>query len=61
MGFVYLGVCVIGPFTCRVADYDEPRDEVKRFKIVGESYVHELMHGEATGIEGFTLKEIEIL
>ncbi|KAK0618886.1 heterokaryon incompatibility protein-domain-containing protein [Immersiella caudata] len=50
-----------GPFVCRVAEADEPQDGVERFEIVGESYVHGLMHGEATRMGGFALKEVEIL
>ncbi|KAK5651607.1 hypothetical protein OQA88_11880 [Cercophora sp. LCS_1] len=57
-------VCVFrgagGPFVC-MQDPVEGEEETPRFHIVGESYVHGLMHGEAIGLDGVVMKEIEIV
>jgi hypothetical protein len=68
-------VCIMpgagGPFVFR--QYDGPdvvelrdgegkwKDGIERLQVIGESYVHGIMHGEATKAEGFELKEVEIL
>jgi hypothetical protein len=69
-------VCVLpgaaGPFLFRgdedggvkSPDDDEAEDDggvVKKLRLVGESYVHGIMRGEALGTKGFALKEVEIV
>ncbi|KAK4446661.1 heterokaryon incompatibility protein 6 [Podospora aff. communis PSN243] len=58
-------VCVFrgasGPFVCRPAEDEGVQDGVGGFEVVGESYVHGIMHGEAARMDGFALKELEIL
>ncbi|KAK4034957.1 heterokaryon incompatibility protein-domain-containing protein [Parachaetomium inaequale] len=39
----------------------DDRSTVKRLRLIGESYVHGIMNGEAVGLEGFGLEEIEIV
>ena len=42
-------------------DGDEEEDQIRRFRLIGESYVHGIMHGEALPTEDFKLEEIEII
>jgi hypothetical protein len=39
----------------------EEEDQTKRFRLIGESYVHGIMHGEALATGDFRLEEIEII
>jgi hypothetical protein len=60
-------VCILpgaaGPFVLR--EFGNSRGEggggAKRLRLVGESYVHGIMHGEATKAEGFVLEDIELV
>lgn len=69
-------VCVLpgaaGPFLFRHDDAGEVEssgdgaietepDMAQRLRLIGEGYVHGIMHGEALGIEGFRLEEIEVV
>ncbi|KAH6845846.1 heterokaryon incompatibility protein-domain-containing protein [Chaetomium sp. MPI-CAGE-AT-0009] len=42
-------------------DSGDEGDQTERFRLVGESYIHGIMHGEALATEGFGLVEIEII
>jgi hypothetical protein len=40
---------------------DEDRNGAKKLQLIGESYVHGIMHGEALELEGFRLEDVEIV
>ncbi|KAK4234443.1 heterokaryon incompatibility protein-domain-containing protein [Achaetomium macrosporum] len=63
-------VCILpgaaGPFVLREnpefgEGYQEDRGGAKKLRLIGESYVHGIMHGEAVEAEGFALEEIELV
>lgn len=68
-------VCILpgaaGPFVCRKDQGEGVKSEInaveadlggiRRLRLVGESYVHGIMHGEALGLEGFQLEAIELI
>jgi hypothetical protein len=68
-------VCILpgaaGPFVCREDQGDgvnlekivveaDP-DGIKRLRLIGESYVHGIMRGEALDLEGFLLEEVGLV
>jgi hypothetical protein len=69
-------VCILpgapGPFVCREdhnggvklgddAEGGEEESQVEKLRLIGQSYVHGIMNGEALDLEGFSLKDIELL
>lgn len=59
-----------GPFVCRTDengrlgledDVADGRCEAKKLRLIGESYVHGIMHGEALELEDFRLEAVEIV
>jgi hypothetical protein len=59
-----------GTFVCRVDEangvelenyMDEDRNGAKKLQLIGESYVHGIMHGEALELEGFRLEDVEFV
>ncbi|KAK3306225.1 heterokaryon incompatibility protein-domain-containing protein [Chaetomium strumarium] len=56
-------VCILpgaaGPFVLR--EFGGRCDGAKRLRLVGESYVHGIMHGEAVEADGLVLEDIELV
>lgn len=58
-------VCIFrgaaGPFVCRCRRDEASDSGTTRFQIVGESYVHGIMHGEATRMDHVVMEEVELV
>ncbi|KAK4449544.1 heterokaryon incompatibility protein-domain-containing protein [Podospora aff. communis PSN243] len=54
--FIVAGAGV--PFVLREVMGEVKREEVRRFQLVGDAYVHGVMYGEALGLEGFEMGDV---